>query len=288
MGNDQADKLRERLNAFHTKSKSIAVMSGKGGVGKSNFSLNFSLALQNVHKKVLLCDLDIGMGNIEILMGESSTFTIVDFFEKNLSLKETISTSVIGLDYLSGGTGLGTIFRMNDRKFQRFLRELEQIMKEYDFIIFDMGAGISEDSLLFLLSVDEIIVITTPEPTALTDAYAAIKHVCINHDSTAFSIVVNRALNHSTGAAAFSRLQQTMSQFLKREASLLGIIPDDSAILKAVIAQKPFIVYQPSSQASKVISKMSKEYLKNQTFIFTEAEQAPFISKLKSFFVRGR
>ncbi|UHA59275.1 MinD/ParA family protein [Metabacillus litoralis] len=288
MVNDQAERLRQRLNSLKTQAKSIAVMSGKGGVGKSNFSLNFSLALQKENKRVLLFDLDIGMGNIDILIGESSKYSIVDFFQKDLSLSDIISTGPDGLEYISGGSGLGTIFKLDETKFQRFLQQLDLLFKVYDYIIFDMGAGISEDSLRFLLSVDEIIVITTPEPTSMTDAYSAIKHVCLNHPTIPFSIVVNRAFNKKVGDSTYSRFAQTITQFLSRQVSLLGIIPDDSTIMKAVIDQKPVLLYQPNCQASKALITISKDFIRTKSTDVEVVDSTPFISKLKNFFMKGR
>ncbi|MBM7603304.1 flagellar biosynthesis protein FlhG [Metabacillus crassostreae] len=288
MANDQAERLRERLKSLKLRAKSIAVMSGKGGVGKSNFSLNFSLALQKENKRVLLFDLDIGMGNIDILIGESSNHSIVDFFRGNLSLVDIISHGPNGLDYISGGTGLGDIFKMNEERFHLFLNELDYLFKAYDFIIFDMGAGISEDSLRFILSVDEIIVITTPEPTSMTDAYSAIKNICVNHQTMPFSIVVNRAFNNKVGDQTFQRLFQTMKQFLNREITLLGVIPDDSSIMKAVIDQQPVLLYQPSCKASKALLSISKDFLTRSHKDEEIPESTPFISKLKSFFMKGR
>jgi flagellar biosynthesis protein FlhG len=285
---DQAERLRERLNSLRTQANSIAVISGKGGVGKSNFSLNFSLALQNDNKRVLLFDLDIGMGNIDILIGESSEHTIVDFFNNKLSLTEIISKGPNGLDYISGGTGLGDIFKLNEEMFQRFMNELDLLFKAYDIVLFDMGAGISEESLRFLLSVDEIIVITTPEPTSMTDAYAAIKSICIHHESMPFSIVVNRSLNKKVGDETFKRLYQTMFHFLKREVTLLGMIPDDTTIMKAVIEQTPFLIYRPNCQASKAIVTISKDYLERKSLGQAEIITSPFITKLKHLFMKGR
>lgn len=288
MVNDQAERLRERLKNLKSHAKSVAVMSGKGGVGKSNFSLNFSLALQNENKRVLLFDLDIGMGNIDILIGDSSKYSIVDFFNKDLTLTEIITSGPNGLDYISGGTGLGAIFKLDEEKFQRFLVQLDLLFKVYDFIIFDMGAGISEDSLRFLLSVDEIIVITTPEPTSMTDAYAAIKNVCVNHPTIPFSLVVNRVFNKRVGESTYKRLEQTISQFLSRQVTLLGTIPDDATIMKAVIEQKPVILFQPNCQASKALRTISKDFLNRKSVDVEEINSTPFIWKLKNFFMKGR
>ncbi|XQY93529.1 MinD/ParA family protein [Metabacillus sp. HB246100] len=288
MAKDQAERLRERLNKLKNEAKTIAVMSGKGGVGKSNFSLNFSLALQKQNKRVLLFDLDIGMGNIDILIGESSKYSIVDFFKNDIALLDIITSGASGLDYISGGTGLGQIFKLEEERFQEFLQELSLVFKVYDYIIFDMGAGISEDSLRFILSVEEIIVITTPEPTSITDAYAAIKHICYNDERIPFSIIVNRAFNTEVGEQTFNRLSQTIKQFLKRDSKLLGVIPDDSVIMKAVIEQQPFLNFQPNSRASKALTTIAKDFLTEMPNRTEQVESTQFISKLKSFFMKGR
>ncbi|WP_378932189.1 MinD/ParA family protein [Metabacillus herbersteinensis] len=288
---DQAARLREQLNMRHNQPKqahTIAVTSGKGGVGKSNFSLNFSLALLKENHRVLLFDLDIGMGNIEILIGSSSQHTIVDFLEQQLSIADIITKGPSGLDYISGGTGLTNLFKLSESKFQHFASQLERVFHHYDYVIFDMGAGISEDALRFILSVDEIIAITTPEPTSLTDAYAAIKYICINNDSIPFSIVVNRSYDRKVGESTYQRLSLTIKQFLSRDIPLLGTIPDDPSIMKAVIHQTPFLLYQPNSQASKALINLTSDYLKSKSTSSSNIEQKAFITKLKSFFMKGR
>lgn len=288
MVNDQAERLREQINSLRVHTRSIAVMSGKGGVGKTNFSLNFSLALQKVNKRVLLFDLDIGMGNIDILIGESSNHSIVDFFKNQMSLTDIITKGPNGLNFISGGTGLGTMFKLDEGMFQRFIIELELLFKSYDLVIFDMGAGITEDSVRFLLSVEEIIIITTPEPTSITDAYAAIKSICVQHETMPFSIVVNRSFNNKVGDSTFNRLHQTMTKFLKREATLLGVIPDDSTIMKAVLDQTPFLLFQPSCPASKAMLAITNEFLNRMSLDAVVVESTPFISRLKHFFMKGR
>ncbi|MDQ0230515.1 MinD/ParA family protein [Metabacillus malikii] len=290
MMNDQAARLRERLKSLKSQAKSVAVMSGKGGVGKSNFSLNFAIALGKAHKRVLLFDLDIGMGNIDILIGESSKYSIVDYFEQKIPLTDLITNDPkTDLDYISGGTGLGSIFKINDDQFQRFTAELEYLFKAYDYIIFDMGAGISEESLRFILSVDEIIVITTPEPTAMTDAYAAMKQVSIHDSTIPLTLVINRVYNRKIGEITFKRLSNTMINFMKREVTYLGTIPDDSTIMKAVINQQPFINFQPNCPASRAIVNISEEFINKSSMNETvEQSTTPFITKFKHFFMKGR
>src|SRR5436305_348856 len=173
---DQAESLRLRLQRRHglkPKTKAIAVVSGKGGVGKSNFSLNFSISLSKRGLNVLLFDMDVGMGNLDILMGKSSERTIVDYLTGTSRLADIITEGPEGVKFIGGGTGLGQL--VNQDRLGALSDDLDTFLEEYDYLIFDMGAGINQESLKFLLSVHEIIVITTPEPTALMDAYAMMK-----------------------------------------------------------------------------------------------------------------
>lgn len=293
MIHDQAKHLREQLKQRYVKKHaySIAVMSGKGGVGKSNFSLNFALALKRQNQNVLLFDLDIGMGNIDILVGGGSKYTIVDFFERNIPFYEIISIGPEGLPYISGGTGLASIFQLDEQKFQFFVDELAKVFSEYDFVIFDMGAGITEDSLKFILSVDEIFVIATPEPTAITDAYAAIKYICMNNETIPFSIIVNRTTSTKVTNLTFNRLSNTIRQFLKRDVPLLGYIPDDAMITNAVLEQIPFLLYEPKSAGSKAMIKLANHFLKERLkieLIARSSNRQIFINKFKNIFTKGR
>ena len=162
----------------------MAIVSGKGGVGKSNFALNFAISLKKKGHSVLLFDMDIGMGNIDILMGISSTHSIVDFFSKSVSLKELICKVPDSIDYISGGSGLAQLTKITEAQLQSFFDQFSKVLHDYDYVLLDMGAGMSEESLSFILSVDEVIVVTTPEPTSIMDAYAAMKYITVRNHET--------------------------------------------------------------------------------------------------------
>ncbi|MBT2688576.1 MinD/ParA family protein [Bacillus sp. ISL-47] len=285
--NDQAEKLRARLLEESSKrpmSKTIAVVSGKGGVGKSNFSLNFSISLCQKGDKVLLFDMDIGMGNLDILMGRTSTYSIADFFEKNRSLNDIVAEGPNGLRYIAGGTGLSHIVKLEDEQISRFTEELAALMGNYDYVIFDMGAGITEESARFILSVQEIAVITTPEPTSITDAYSAMKQIHLLDDSIPFYIVLNRAQGEKEGQDTFKRLSDVLKRFLGRESFLLGILPDDRYIQQAVKRQIPFILYHEKSPAAKAIQHMAdKMGCRPADSAAGKNHSYQFISKLKKF-----
>lgn len=279
---DQAEGLRVKLNKFEIKenAKAIAVVSGKGGVGKSNFSLNFSISLAKRGYKVLLFDMDIGMGNLDILMGKSSERTIVDYLSGAVSLYDCMMDGPEGIKYIGGGSGLNQLVNMN--QLNTLAEELDRVFADFDFLIFDMGAGASEGSLKFLLSVHEIIVITTPEPTALMDAYAMMKYLHLLDPTLPFNLVVNRAHSKKEGMEAINRLTEVLKRFLNRESCWLGILPDDHSVQKAVSRQVPFLPYNPTSKASVALEDLVSRYI-HQGVQMTKSKAPSFVSKLKKF-----
>lgn len=282
---DQAEKLRNRLkqNLPVGEAKTLAVVSGKGGVGKSNFSLNFSISMAKKGHRVLLFDLDIGMGNIEILMGKSSRQSIADFFSGNASLEEIICCGPEGIEYISGGTGLSQLIRMDREMVEHFTASLGEVLKKYDYLIFDMGAGLSEETLSILLSVNEIFVITTTEPTSLMDAYATMKYIHMADASLPFHLVVNRAGSIKEGNETLSRLEEVLSKFLGRSAIKLGMLPDDKSVHEAVKRQIPFVLFNERSQVSKGMAAIVEKYLNKMSYNAEKRDNRSFTARLKQF-----
>ncbi|MDQ0860109.1 MinD/ParA family protein [Bacillus sp. V2I10] len=259
---DQAEQLRLHLQQMNKpNAKSIAVISGKGGVGKSNFSINFAIRLVKNEKRVLVLDLDIGYGNIDILIGQSSDASILDFFNQKKELDEMIYSGPGGFDFISGGTGLSYLFKIEKCQFDSFFSKLESLFNKYDYIIFDMGAGMTAESLKFILSADELMVVTTSEPTSITDAYSVIKQISMQDKSIPISIVVNRS-DHAKAARETSvRMQAAIEQFLAMKTSYAGWMPDDRFVSQAVIRQIPFTLLFPKSAASRALHEIADNYL---------------------------
>ncbi|QFT88885.1 Flagellum site-determining protein YlxH [Bacillus sp. THAF10] len=287
---DQAQSLRDSMKSLGSdqgkkEAKTFAVISGKGGVGKSNFSLNFSLALQTKGYKVLLLDLDIGMANIDVLMGMTQKYSIVDLFERGLTIEDITRKGPEGLSYIAGGSGLRDIFYFNEQKRNQFFLQLQQISVNYDFILFDMGAGITTESRKIILSCDEVFVLSTCEPTSMTDAYSAIKFVCSHPeaDSIKFQLLINRAIDSFGAKSTARRLNSVAAKFLKKELCYIGYLPDDKHVPKAVMEQTPFFLRFPSCQASKALKKLTSTYLSNNT-VQTVIESQNFFTKLRSLF----
>ena len=284
---DQAEALRMKmLMAQGELAKSIAIVSGKGGVGKSNFSTNFAHSLRLKGKKVIVVDMDIGMGNIHILLGVAPKYSLRDYLIGQQPLEAVVNTDEYGLSFISGGSGLDSVLDWSEEMFGRLLAGFQQLQKEYDFILFDMGAGATQRSIELIIAVDEVIVISTTEPTSITDAYSMMKFICLKDDDKKFSIVSNRVSKLDDGNEAVTRLQYAMRKFLDKEVFLLGFLPEDDAVHKAVIAQKPFVLLFPKASVSKRMTAISDEFVKVE---LTEVKQSTgFINKLRGIFLKGR
>lgn len=284
MRSDQAASLRKRMDRLNAKrqAKTVSVVSGKGGVGKSNFTLNFALTLAENGKKVLIFDLDIGMGNIDILLGVQSKKTIVEMYEKQLAIHDIIETGPYSLSYIAAGSGLSDMFSMDEEKFNYFLSQVDDLIVDYDYIFFDMGAGASADSLNYILASDECIVVTTPEPTAMMDAYAMMKHINKMNEHLPFYLLVNRAEGLKDGKLVMRKLQQVVGQFLHKEVKPLGILPYDKVVSKAVIEQVPFTLYEPKARVSKTLKDIALKYLNGNNDSIKRTPSS-FISKLMKF-----
>ncbi|MBM7571839.1 MinD/ParA family protein [Aquibacillus albus] len=282
---DQAAKLRKKIEMLraYRQAKTIAIVSGKGGVGKSNFALNFSIQLAQKQNKVLIVDLDVGMGNIDILLGLTAKYSIVNMFEEHMSIDEIIEKGPNNISYVAAGSGLSDIFTMDEEKFDYFLTQLDVLINNYDYIIFDMGAGITLGSLYYMLAADECVVITTPEPTSLTDAYAIIKHITNKSNEIDLYVLVNRAQSQKSGQQTVERLQQVVSQFLQKDIVPLGVLPEDRTVLKAVSCQTPFSIYDSNAHITISMNQIVEQYISNKIDLEKKVPYS-FVNKLKHFF----
>ncbi|GLC87382.1 MinD/ParA family protein [Lysinibacillus piscis] len=288
---DQAENLRlKMLRRQGELGRTIAVVSGKGGVGKSNFTTNFAMTLVNKGKKVALVDMDIGMGNINILIGKNATYSLKDYLEGHKSLDEVLLEGPDGLMYIAGGSGMASVLEWSEVLFERLIHAFEQLQKNFDFIFFDMGAGATNWSLDLLTSIDEIIVISTAEPTAITDAYSMMKYIYTRDAEKQFYILCNRAFSKEEGIETNERLKMTMKRFLDKDVTILGSLPEDSIVRKAVREQVPFSLAYPDALISKTLQLIVARFMENCAEEVHAHEQPvnKFLTKLRSIFTKGR
>lgn len=242
-------------------SKIITVASGKGGVGKSNFTLNFALSLQAMGQKVLVFDADIGMANIDVLMGTSSPYNLYHLLYRQKSIQEIIQLGASGLPYIAGGSGMKELFSLSDRDLEFFAGQVEEIAQEMDYVIFDTGAGLSRENMRFIGAADECLIITTPEPTSITDAYALVKVMHGQENATPFRMIVNRVEDQQEAERVADKIAGVAKRFLQIDIPLLGYISDDVQVVKAVKKQVPYSLAYPNAKASRDIVKLAHHYL---------------------------
>ncbi|PIC58775.1 ATPase [Sporosarcina sp. P12(2017)] len=285
---DQAEALRlKMMKSQRPVARAIAIVSGKGGVGKSNFTANFSYALVAKGKKVLIVDMDIGMGNIHILFGATPTYHLKDYLTDQHQLQNVVTPIEENLAFIAGGSGLESVVEWSDMMFERLIEAFSILQMEYDVILFDMGAGATKSSIDLILAMDEIILIATPEPTSITDAYSMIKFICLQDASKTINIVSNRVLKEQDGRDSVARLQLAMRKFLSVDTSVLGFLPDDIHVRNAVIAQVPFVKLYPNAKVSKRMLAITDTFIHGHKPC-TSIETSGFLDKIKGVFLKGR
>jgi flagellar biosynthesis protein FlhG len=267
-----------RLPARNRQAKIVTVTSGKGGVGKSNFTLNLALALQLLGRRVLVFDADIGMANIDVLMGTSSRYNLLHLLKREKSMAEIVQIGAGGLPYIAGGSGLSELFTLSDDDLNYFADEVEKIAADMDYVLFDTGAGLSKENLKFITAADECLVVTTPEPTSLTDAYALIKVVSGLQKDTVFKIIVNRADNDNEARQVADKIALVARRFLEIDIPLLGHISDDTHVMQAVKRQVPFSIAYPGCAASRDILNLAHRFA-----ALPQAPQSGTLSGIKGF-----
>ncbi|MCU9612085.1 MinD/ParA family protein [Caldibacillus lycopersici] len=286
--NDQAEKLRYRIKRQLNgkNAKTIAFISGKGGVGKSNVSLNFSIALAQQGKRVLIFDLDIGMGNIDLLAGITPNKTIAHYFMEDCPLDRIIEEGPEGIHFIAGGSGLDQFVKLDKSRIEYLIKELHWLLYEYDYLVFDIGAGMDEGLVQFLAFVEHIFVVVTPEPTSIMDAYSAIKYLYLQSPNINIHLMGNRMKNDRENMETFERLLQAMDHFLQKDAEVIGFIPEDSQVVHAVKMQIPFIIFKPNAQASKKMKWLAYQFLLNyEDDERAKKEPNQFIDKLRSILI---
>lgn len=265
---DQAAKLRElSKNALISKYEEttgkesssahvIAITSGKGGVGKSTFTVNLALVLASFNKRVLIIDADLGMANVDVMMGCTANYSLLNIINGTHSLEEVLVTGPKNVKILSGGSGIRSLTKLSTIELQRVINQIVQYEKNTDFVLFDTGAGMGENVMSFLLAAEDIILVTTPEPTALTDAYSILKAYLGNKGKAPLRLVINKAGNEKESAVITNKLTKVAARFLNIQLEQLGYIIEDTAVSKSIKVQSPLVIESPNSPAAKCIANI--------------------------------
>lgn len=265
---DQAAALRRRVEQNHKKKKPtkvITITSGKGGVGKSNFTLNFALALKQSGLNPVVLDADLGLANIDVLMGIAPKYTLLDLLSSHLKIWDIIEKGVNDLEFIAGGSELENLFDLKQNNNPYLFEQLILLNGYADILLIDTGAGLTPESLKFILSSDEVIIVSTPEPTSITDTYAMIKMIQSKKKDLKINLIVNQITSEQEGVGTANRISLVSERFLNFKINLLGFIYKDDVVSKAVKKQIPFYISYPNSKAAKSIKVLAEKYTKNNS-----------------------
>lgn len=267
---DQAEGLRElvkKSKEFGTVvrpsrlARIISVASGKGGVGKTNIVVNLGIALSRRGSRVLIIDADLGLANVDIVLGLTSRYNLYHVIKGEKKIHEIIVDGPEGIKVVAGGAGIQELANLSSSQRVQFIANLAELDSYADIILIDTSAGISQNVLGFVLASDEAIVVTTPEPTAIRDAYGIIKAIALGNRDAKIRLVVNMASSPEEGEDVASRIETVARQFLDIGIDKLGYVLKDPSVSEAVIRQKPFLIAFPNSKASRCIESVAGRLL---------------------------
>lgn len=265
---DQAEGLRRLAADPHRptqknlpvkEARVIAITSGKGGVGKTHLAVNLSIALAEAGLRVGLLDADLGLANVDILMGITPKYTLADVIFGEKRLEQTGIMGPAGVLVYPGGTGLTGLANVSEGRLGRFLDEMTTLDSQLDMLLIDTAAGIGQGVTAFLAAATELIVVTTPEPTSITDAYAVVKTVGHNNPQTTMHLVVNKARSQREAESVCRNLNLILRRFSVRPVTLqlLGYLPFEAGVTRAIIDQVPIVISQPNSHIARSVREMA-------------------------------
>lgn len=260
---DQAEGLRRMTGLLEAdpspdpdvqpKCRCIAITSGKGGVGKTNLAVNLGVAFSSLGLRTGVLDADLGLANIDILLGIVPAFNLSHVLYGQKRLEEILLDGPKGLKIVAGGSGVHELANLSQWRLERFVRSLARLDSILDILLVDTGAGISKNVLSFVLAAEEVIVVTTPEPTSMTDAYSMVKVIAAQSPTTRVGLVVNMAKDAREAEAVCRKLETVAGRFLRVKPVYLGYLPPDEIVTRSVHEQTAFAASYPNSRAARAI-----------------------------------
>ncbi|MDR3120328.1 MAG: MinD/ParA family protein [Clostridiales bacterium] len=244
----------------------FTVTSGKGGVGKTNVSINLAIALSDLKYKVAILDADFGLANVEVLFGLIPKYKLLDAIHNEKTISEIVCDGPRGVKFISGGSGVEELVRLDDEQIAALISGLSGLDEEFDVIIIDTGAGLSETVVGMSLAADEVLLVTTPEPTSVTDAYALIKTLVARDRDKTVRLIVNRAESALEAADIMSKLSQVSEKFLDLKLHKLGYILNDPLVVRSVKQQQPFLIGFPQSKISRSVREIALRLMERTAF----------------------
>lgn len=288
---DQAEQLRRIIKGSAPSKRPLArvitVTSGKGGVGKSNAAINLAIQMRKIGQKVIILDADFGLANIEIMFGAVPKHNLCDLIYQGKSIKDIITWGPMEVGFISGGSGITGLSNLNRDELSYIIENLAELDEMADTIIVDTGAGIADAVLEFLVASGEILLVTTPEPTSITDSYSLLKalsrHPRYHADMTQIKVLANKVTGEAEALALYAKLETVVERYLKVPISYLGMVPQDPLLAKAVMQQMPVSLENPKARSAaayeNIVAKLTNRELNKN---LTKRGMAAFFSHIIS------
>ncbi len=268
--------------------RTITVTSGKGGVGKTSLVANMAICLAQAGQKVIILDADLGLANIDVIFGIRPKHSLMDVLNGSMNIDEVMVQGPHGIQIIAGGSGVAELADIESEQAQRLFSQLRFLEDKADFLLIDTGAGISDSVISFCQAADQIVVITTTEPTALADAYGIIKIISSRRPESHVSVLVNRVETDEEGLQVHSRLARVANEFLGFQVHHLGTLPQDRNMHIAVRQQTPLMLFSPMSPAATGLRKIVSQAFHEVPDTLPENDPEGFFYRLAKLFKGGK
>ena len=264
--------------------KFVTVTSGKGGVGKTSFIINYAITLAKKGKRVVLIDADLGMANIDILLKINTRFNLIDVIEGTKTLPEIMVDAPGGIKLIPGGSGIQELANLTTPQFYRITSGFDYLEKNFDYVLIDTGAGLSKNITNFIFSSDETIIITTPEPHAITDAYSIMKVILDKSREINLKLIVNKCETIQEGESVLNRITGVVRNFLNYSITPTGCILESKVVTRSIKEQAPLCLTYPTSDVARAIESIVDAELGNQKRNQQQGAISGFVNKFKNLF----
>ena len=241
---------------------SIAVTSGKGGVGKTNTAINLAISLRKLGNRVVLFDADVGMANAHIMLGLNPKTSTGDYLKGHTSISEILINTPTGLKFIAGGSGLTELLNLDNKARYKILSGISSLEDDIDYLIVDIPAGASDSALFFVNAADIALIILVAEPTSFLDAYALVKASHLENGVTDFAVMVNMADNEKTAESNFNKFRDITMRFLDIKLHYVGMVPQSPVIRRSIVQRKPISISQPKSPLAKAYETLALRMMK--------------------------
>lgn len=290
---DQAARLRSMMQNntqnITSGARVIAVTSGKGGVGKTSISVNLAIEIAKLGKRVVIFDADFGLANVEVMLGIRPQYNLLDVVYNKKSIAEIISVAPGNIGFISGGSGVSELAALDSNKIKKLIAEMAKLDEMYDVVIIDTGAGITDSVMEFVMVSPEVLLVVTPEPTSITDAYSLLKVLRRKEDFNPLykkiGIVANRVENTKEGQDIYSKINMVSTKFLNTKLNFAAAVTFDKNVSMAIIEQKPVVLAYPSSPVAKAIRELAASFFDEKV---SAEKPKDGIAKVFSDFFRSR